>query len=95
MGELRRTVEEIVPHFFLKQVVNRWSDRIMVTALKRIDWDRGLVVEIISVYEDISAYIEGHSHTEERAGAPPDLKDLEELIARVDGLRTRSRQEAG
>lgn len=94
MGELRRTVEEIVPHFFLKQVVNRWSDRIMVTALKRIDWDRGLVADIISVYEDISAHIEGHSHTEEKTGAPPAPKDLEEMIARVDELRTRSRKEA-
>jgi hypothetical protein len=95
MGELRRTVEEIVPYFFLKQVVNRWSDRIMVTALKRIDWNDGLVTDLIGVSEDISAYIEGHSHTEEKAGAPAEPKDLEEMIARVDELRTRSRKEAG
>ncbi len=95
MGELRRTVEEIVPHFFLKQVVNRWSDRIMVTALKRIDWNDGLVADLIKVYEEISAYIEGHSHTEEKAGAPAEPKDLEGMIARVYELRTRSRKEAG
>ena len=35
MDELRRTVEEIIPHHLLKKVVNRWSDRIIVGALKR------------------------------------------------------------
>lgn len=93
MAELRRTIEEIVPHFFLKQVVNRWTDRIIVTGLKNINWDNGLVADIIKTYEDISAYIEGHSHTEEKAGAPPEPKDFEEFIARVDDLRTRCRKE--
>jgi hypothetical protein len=31
MAELRRTLEEIVPHHLLEQVVTRWSDRIIVT----------------------------------------------------------------
>jgi hypothetical protein len=52
-------------------------------------------LDLIEVYEEISAYIEGHSHTEEKAGAPAEPKDLEEMIARVDELRTRSRKEAG
>ena len=77
MGELRRTVEEIVPFFLLKQVVNRWSDRIMVTSLKNVNWDDTLIGDIIRTYEDISAYIEGHSHTEEKSGAPPEPKDME------------------
>jgi hypothetical protein len=93
MGELRRTVEEIVPHYFLKQVVNRWSDRIMVTGLKKIDWNEGLVSEIIDTFEQLSAYIEGHSHTEEKSGAPPEPKDLETMIARVDGLIRRAKAE--
>lgn len=93
MAELRRTIEEIIPHFFLKQVVNRWTDRIIVTGLKNINWDDRLVADIIKAYEDISAYIEGHSHTEEGAGAPPEPKDLQEFIARVDELRTRCRKE--
>jgi energy-coupling factor transporter ATP-binding protein EcfA2 len=91
MGELRRTVEEIVPYYFLKEVVTRWSDRIMVTALKKIDWNDGLVAEIIDTYEQISAYIEPHSHTEEKSGAPPEPKDLESLIARVDALIKRAK----
>ena len=93
MGELRRTVEEIIPHHLLKQVVNRWSDRIIVTGLKKVNWDDGLVADIISAYEDLSAFIEGHSHTEEKAGAPPEPNQLVEMIARVDELIKRARRE--
>ncbi len=71
MGELRRTIEEIVPHYLLKQVVNRWTDRIIVTGLKRVHWDDRLIADIIGSYEKFSAYIEEHSHTEARAGGSP------------------------
>ena len=93
MGELRRTVEEIIPHHLLKQVVNRWSDRIIVTGLKKVNWDDDLVTDIISAYEDLSAFIEGHSHTEEKAGAPPEPNHLVEMVARVDELIRRARRE--
>ncbi|MGI4748347.1 MAG: AAA family ATPase [Janthinobacterium lividum] len=86
MGELRRTLEEIVPHHLLKQVVNRWTDRVMVTALKKINLDHILVADIIFVYEDLSKFIEGHSHTEETTGAPPEPNDLEKRISEVDRL---------
>lgn len=93
MGELRRTIEEIVPHFLFKQVVTRWTDRIIVTGLKKVKWDDSLIDEIIRTYEGISAYIEGHSHSEEQAGAPPEPKDLEDMIARVDTLIQRVKPE--
>jgi uncharacterized protein with PIN domain len=94
MGELRRTIEEIVPHFLLKQVVNRWTDRIIVTGLKKVNWDKELVADIIQTYEDLSAFIEGHSHTEEQSGAPPEPKNLEEMISRVNDLIKRARPDA-
>jgi wobble nucleotide-excising tRNase len=72
IGELRRTIEEIVPHFLLKQAVNRWSDRIMVTSLRKVNWDAALVEDIIRVFEELSSHIEGHSHTEQSVGAHPD-----------------------
>jgi len=91
MGELRRSIEEIIPHLLFKQVVNRWTDRIIVTGLRNINWDEALVADLIKTYEDISAYIEGHSHTEEQAGAPPEPKDLQEMATRVDDLIRRAR----
>jgi hypothetical protein len=86
MGELRRTIEEIIPHFLLKQVVNRWNDRIIVTGLKKVNWDEALVADVVSAYEDLSAYIEGHTHTEEKAGAPPEPADLEAMIERFKDI---------
>ena len=93
MGELRRTVEEIIPHFLLKQVVTRWNDRIIVTGLKKVNWDEDIVADIISAYEDLSAYIEGHTHTEEKAGAPPEPADLEDRIEQINDLIKRARRE--
>ena len=91
MGELRRTVEEIVPHFLLKQVVNRWTDRVIVTGLNRVNWDEGLVDDIVTAYEDLSAFIEGHSHTEEWAATPLEPRHLEEKIKHVNGLIKQAR----
>lgn len=91
MGELRRTIEEIIPHHLLKQVVNRWTDRIIVTGLKKVHWDDGLIADIIRSYEELSVYIEGHSHTEARAGGPPEPSDLADMIARVDDLIRKAR----
>ena len=91
MGELRRTIEEIIPHHLLKQVVNRWTDRIIVTGLRRVHWDDGLIADIIGSYEELSAHIEGHSHTEARAGGLPEPNDLGDMIARVDDLIRRAR----
>jgi hypothetical protein len=72
-------------------VVNRWSDRIMVTALKNVKWDDGLVEDIVRVFEDISRYIEGHSHPDESIGAPPRLGDLNAMIDRVEGIVKRAK----
>jgi hypothetical protein len=91
MGELRRTIEEIVPHLLLKQVVNRWSDRIIVTGLKNINWQDALITDIINTFEELSAYMLGHSHTEEKTGAPPEPKNLEDMIAKVNDVIKRTK----
>lgn len=91
MAELRRTIEEIIPHHLLKRVVNRWTDRIIVTGLKRVHWDEGLIADIVRSYEKLSSYIEGHSHTEARTGGLPEPKDLSDMIACVDDLIKKAR----
>lgn len=90
-NQLRRTIEEIVPHLLLKQVVKRWEDRIMVTALKRISWDDALVGEIIDVFERCSEVMEGHSHTEAGTEAPPTVASLANLIERTKAIIAKAR----
>ena len=64
-----------------------------MTGLKKVNWDDGLVADIISAYEDLSVFIEGHSHTEEKVEAPPEPNQLVEMIAWVDELIGRARRE--
>ena len=85
-GQLRRTVEEIVPQYLFKEVVRRWTDRVMVTALKSVNWDNALVDELVEIFEACSAIMEGHSHTEAGSEAPPTPAKLEELIQKTKQL---------
>jgi hypothetical protein len=93
MEALRRTIEETVAKKLLKGVVPRWEDRVIVTALSKVNWDNALIDELIEMYEDLSTYIEAHSHTDEARGAPPETSDLEERIARLDGFIKRAKAE--
>lgn len=93
MGALRRTLEEVVVRRLFKGAVPRWSDRVMVTKLPTINWDDAKVDEISKLYEDLSRYIEGHSHTDEASGAPPDPALLENKIAKVKELITWAKRQ--
>jgi hypothetical protein len=93
MGALRRTIEETVVKRLLKGVVPRWGDRVIVTGLRKVSWENALVDEMVDMYEELSTYIEGHSHTDEAMGAPPEVKDLEQKISRVEELIKRARPE--
>ena len=91
MGALRRTIEETIVKRLLKEVVPRWEDRVIVTGLKKINWDNSLCDELVELYENLSSYIDAHSHTDEARGAPPEVKDLDERIARLDALIKRAK----
>lgn len=91
MGALRRTIEETIAKRLFKGVVPRWSDRVIVTGLRKIAWDDGLADDLVTIYEELSKYIEGHSHTDEASGAPTELKELEKMIQNVDTLIKRSK----
>jgi recombinational DNA repair ATPase RecF len=93
LGALRRTIEETIVKRLFKGVVPRWSDRVVVTALRKVDWDSGLADALVDEFEALSAYIEGHSHTDEATGAPPQAKLLDEKIQLVDALIKRAKAE--
>jgi AAA domain len=86
MGALRRTIEETIAKKFLKGVIPRWEDRVIVTGLRKIAWDDTLAEQLCSIFEELSAYIEGHSHTDEAMGAPAEIEDLTKMIDRADPL---------
>lgn len=86
MGALRRTVEETVVKRLFKDAVPRWSDQVRVTTLRVINWDNAEVEKICALFEDLSRYMEGHSHSDEAMGAPPEMSDLEQRIEQVDAM---------
>ncbi|HEY1615960.1 MAG TPA: hypothetical protein VGF97_19975 [Rhizomicrobium sp.] len=84
MGALRTTLEVAVAGRLLKATVQRWSEQIRVTALRNVNWDNAKVEDICSLYEDLSRYIDAHSHSDDATGAPREIRDLEAKIAAVD-----------
>jgi energy-coupling factor transporter ATP-binding protein EcfA2 len=94
-AQLRRTVEEIVPQYLFKEVVRRWTDRVMVTSLKKVNWDNALVDELVEIFEACSAIMEGHSHTEAGTQAPPTPVKLEALIRSTKDLIRRAKVNRG
>lgn len=86
MGALRRTLEETVVKKLFKNAVPRWSDQVRVTTLRTVNWDNEEVERICALYEELSRYIEGHSHTDEAMGAPAQVSDLEQRIKQVDEI---------
>lgn len=86
MAALRTTLEETVVRRIFKDAVPRWSDQVRVTALRRVNWDNKRVEEVCALYEDLSRFIEAHSHTDEATGAPATVSDLEMRIAKVKEL---------
>jgi hypothetical protein len=93
MANLRRTIEETTAKKLFKGVIPRWEDRVMVTSLKKVNWDNSLADALVTEYERLSAYIDAHSHTDEAMGAPCELRDLEENITLVDSLIQRAKVE--
>jgi energy-coupling factor transporter ATP-binding protein EcfA2 len=86
MGAVRTTLEETIVKRLLKGVIPRWEDRVIVTGLRKVNWDDGKVEELCVMFEELSAYVEGHSHTDDATGAPPDVQLLEHYIERADEL---------
>lgn len=86
MGALRRTIEETVVKRVFKGVVPRWEDRVIVTGLRNVNWDNDEIEKLCTVFEELSGFVEGHSHPDESMGGPPNLSDLEQRIVEVEAI---------
>jgi energy-coupling factor transporter ATP-binding protein EcfA2 len=85
-GALRRTIEEVVVFHLFKDTVRRWNEQIRLGCIRKINWSNELADEVIALQDETSRLLEGHSNSEEFAGAMPDVDELAKLIARVDKL---------
>lgn len=92
-GALRRTIEEVVVFYLFKDTVRRWNEQIRLGAVAKISWSDDVADEIVTLQDDTSRLLEGHSNSDEFAGGMPDVDGLEKLIARVDTLIDKAKAE--
>lgn len=92
-GALRRTIEEVVVFHLFKDTVRRWNEQIRLGAVAKISWSDDVADEIVTLQDDTSRLLEGHSNSDEFAGGMPDVDGLEKLIARVDALIDKAKAE--
>jgi energy-coupling factor transporter ATP-binding protein EcfA2 len=92
-GQLRRTVEEVVPKHLFKNVVARWRENYMLTRVKLINWDTGVADEVDALFGELSRLVEGHSHSEEYSGGVPDVSELTKLTDRVEAVLKAAKKE--
>lgn len=85
-GALRRTIEEVVVFHLFKDTVRRWNEQIRLGCISKINWSNEIADEVVALQDDTSRLLEGHSNSDEFAGAMPDIEELAKLIARVDKL---------
>lgn len=90
LGKLRRTVEETVLKHMFKGAVNRWDERIKIASIKEVSWSEQLADDLYKAFEDLSRFVEAHSHSDAKE-PPPTPVDLQREISRVQGLIARAK----
>ena len=84
MKALRVSIEDAVAKKLFKEVVQRWSNRVMVTSLKKVVWDGALITETIDLFEKLSPPL--HTSTDENPSPAPTPEFLKLKIAEVREL---------
>lgn len=86
-GALRTSYEVLVIYDLFNEVVLRFNERISIGRLRDINWNTEIVDEIITRYEQLSRYIEGHSHSDSYSGNKPTTQLLMKEIEFFETLK--------
>jgi ATPase subunit of ABC transporter with duplicated ATPase domains len=91
-GALRTCYEAFVIFDLLKEVVQRFSERISVGRLKDVVWDDAVAQAVVEKTDLLSRYIEGHSRSDEYAAVKPSPQLLLDEIEAFEELRKQHRK---
>lgn len=83
---LRSAYENYVIEKLFKKVVSRYEDRIRISRLKDIKFNPTALEEIQHKHEELSAYIEGHSHSDIVRQDSPKIEELEKELQYIESL---------
>ncbi|MCK4809864.1 MAG: hypothetical protein KAS99_02880 [Candidatus Omnitrophica bacterium] len=77
---LRGAYESFVIEKIFKKTIQRWNERIQMHQLKNIVYDNQLMAKVQDKFEELSRYIEAHTHSDSiRQDAPDENRLVQEL----------------
>lgn len=92
---LRASYESFVIDKIFKKVILRWAERIQMLNLKKVIYDEELLEEVQNKFEELSLYVDAHTHSDLIRQEPPDetkLKnELEHLKKLAQDLKSKQR----
>lgn len=86
---LRTCYEVLVINGLFKNVVQRFTERVSVDALKTVNFDSVIRDEILSGFSECCKFMEGHSHSDGLPCCKPELEDLSNEINRYIAIRAK------
>ena len=75
-GYLRASYESFVIDKIFRKIIRRWGERIQMMELKTVVYDEDLLIEVQDKFEELSQYIEAHTHSDVARQDPPDEAKL-------------------
>ncbi len=91
-GALRTTYEAFIIFDLFGEVVMRFEERVSFGRLKNIVWDKSISDEVVTRCEQLSRYIEGHSHSDAFAATKPTCEMLIREIESFEALKNRLKE---
>jgi len=86
-AKLRSSCENLVIEKAFKKVIMRFDERIRMGRLKDIKCSPDILKKIQDKHEELSKYIEAHSHSGTMSQKLPDVEDLKTELGNVKALR--------
>lgn len=77
---LRCAYESFVIEIIFKKTIERWNERIRMHELKNIVYDDQLMAKVQNKFEELSRYIEAHTHSNAVRQDAPDENKLEQEL---------------
>jgi hypothetical protein len=87
-GRLRTAYEELIQRDFFAGVVRRWNEQIRWMNLEKAFFDGELLRSVQSRLEELSRYIEAHSHSDEYQEGLPSPSHLERALKDFQELKS-------
>ena len=96
---LRGAYESFVIEKIFKKTIQRWNERIQMHQLKNIVYDDQLMANVQDKFEELSRYIEAHTHSDSIRQDAPDgnklAQELECLKTITQGLKDKQKSKIG